>query len=95
MDKIPFFEIGNAGGEDASLVEMMGNPILVMINLLYLCKGSIGGVDGIGSLRRSFYVGEGSVCFQENETSGKTTCSNVYFNHLLTCLMLFTESLIF
>lgn len=49
---MPLFEIGNAGEEDASLVEMMGNPILVMINLLYLCKGSIGSIDGTGSLRK-------------------------------------------
>lgn len=49
---MPLFEIGNARGEDASLVEVMGNPILVMINLLCLYKGSIGGIDGIGSLRK-------------------------------------------
>lgn len=82
---MPHFETGNSGGE-----EMMGNLILVMINLLCLCKGSIGDIDGIGNLRKISFVGEGSVCFQENEISGKSTCSNVYFNHLLTCLMLFT-----
>lgn len=49
---MPLFEIGNARGEDASLVEMMGNPILVMIHLLCLYKCSIGGIDGIGSLRK-------------------------------------------
>lgn len=67
MDKVTVFEIGNAGGDDTSSVEMMENPILVMINLLCLGKGSVGGIDGIGNLRKIVLSGRRRQCLFSGE----------------------------
>lgn len=77
MDKMPLSETGNG-----VFVQKIENPILVMINLLCLWKCSVVGIVDIGSLRKILFylVGEGTVCFQESQISGKTTCSEVHYN---------------
>lgn len=67
MDKVPVFEMGNAGGENTSLAEMMESPILVMINLMCLGKGSVGVIDGIGSLRKIVLSGRRRQCLLSGE----------------------------